>query len=131
MEEKFNKATPQRPAGTRLLDAEIVPVDIEKYVREIVAESAYEQNGKNAITVFKSEKVTITLLALKNEEFFQSLTNEAHSLLSIHVIKGKITFTVENDSIYLSENQIVNYHLNLPFTAKALADTVCVLTVTK
>jgi hypothetical protein len=131
MEEKFNQATPQRPAGTRLLDAEIVPVDLAKYIQEIKNEKAYELNGKNAITVFKSEKVTITLLALKKNEFFQSLTNEEHSLLSLHVITGEIDFTVSEELIHLSENQLLNYHLNLPFTARALADTICKLTVTK
>lgn len=131
MEEKFNQATPQRPAGNRLLDAEIVPVDLEKYLKEITAEKAYEQNGKNAITVFKSENVTITLLALKNGAFFQSLINEAHSLLSIHLVKGKLDFTVEGESLHLSENQMVNYHLNLPFTATALTDVVCALTIVK
>lgn len=62
MEEKHNYATPQRPEGARPLDAAIIPIQLPKYIVQLKTEEAYHKNGKNAITVFKSDKVTITLL---------------------------------------------------------------------
>ena len=34
MSEKFNESTPQRPEGDRVLDAQLVQIDLAKYIRE-------------------------------------------------------------------------------------------------
>ena len=64
MEEKHNHATRLRPEGERAIDADLIAVDIRKYETQLHGEEAYRKNGKNAITVFKSDQVTITLISL-------------------------------------------------------------------
>jgi len=131
MEEKFNNATPQRPTGHRALDGPLVPVDLPKFITEIKNEPAYHENGKNAITVFKSEHTTVTLVALKSGEKIKSGPEEGHSLMNLYAIAGNLIFSVEGEEQYLSEGQLLNYHYDFAFKAVAQTDCVCLLTVTK
>jgi hypothetical protein len=131
MGEKFNNATPQRPAGHRALDGPLVPVDLPKFIVELKNEPAYHENGKNAITVFKSEHTTVTLVALKKGEKFKSGPEEGHLLMSLYTIAGNLTFSVADDERYLSEGQLLNYHYDFAFKAQAQSDCICLLTVTK
>jgi len=131
MEEKFNNATPQRPAGHRTLDAKLVPVDLPRFIKEVRNEAAYHENGKNAITVFKSEHATTTLVALKKDEKVKSGNEEQHLLMSLYLIKGNLSFLTEGQQEYLSEGQMINYHYEQSFQAVALSDCVCLLTVIK
>jgi quercetin dioxygenase-like cupin family protein len=131
MEEKYNNATPQRPSGHRALDGQLVSVDLPKYITEIKNEAAYHENGKNAITVFKSEHATTTLVALKNGEKIQSGTEEQHLLMSLYLIEGALSFSVNGREEYVSEGQLISYHYERSFQASAQADCVCLLTVIK
>lgn len=131
MEEKFNNATHQRPSGHRPLDGLLVPVDLPKFIAEIKNEPVYHENGKNAITVFKSEHTTVTLVALKNGEKIKSGPEEGHLLMSLYVIAGSLTFLVADNEQYLSEGQLLNYHYDFAFKAQAQNDCVCLLTVIK
>ena len=131
MEEKFNNATPQRPSGHRTLDGQLVPVDLPRFIREIKNENVYHENGKNAITVFKSESTTVTLVALKKGEIVKSGPEERNSLMIFHVLEGELIFNAADFESYLSVNQLLNYHYDFPFTAQAQDDCVCLLTVIK
>lgn len=75
MATKFNNATPQRPQSSRPLDADIIPFDFLKSINQLKSEQAYETNGKNALTIFKSNQVTTTLVALKAGESFHHTEN--------------------------------------------------------
>ncbi|WP_097129501.1 hypothetical protein [Pedobacter xixiisoli] len=131
MEEKFNNATPQRPAGHRPLDGKMVLADLPRFIKEIRNEAAYHENGKNAITVFKSEHVTTTLVALKKDEKFQSGSEERHLLMSLYLIEGNLSFFTEGAEDYVSEYQLLNYHYDHSFQAVAHTDCICLLTVFK
>lgn len=131
MEEKYNDATPQRPSGHRSLDGLLVPVDLPKFIVEIKNEPAYHENGKNAITVFKSDHTTVTLVALKEGEMIKSGPEEGHSLMNLYAISGELTFLVADDEYYVSDGQLLNYHYSFPFKAVAKRDCICLLTVNK
>lgn len=131
MEEKFNNATPQRPTGHRTLDAQLVPVDLPRFIKEIRNEAAYHENGKNAITVFKSEHATTTLVALKKDEKVKSGVEEKNLLMSLYLIEGNLSFVVNDKEEYLSVGQLLNYHYDQPFQALAHSECVCLLTVIK
>ncbi len=131
MEEKFNNATPQRPAGSRALDGQMVPVDLPRFIKEIKNESSYHENGKNAITVFKSEHTTLTLVALKKDEKIQSGTEEGHLLMNLYMIEGDLSFSAKGEKQYLSVGQLLNYHFDYPFQAIAHTECICLLTIIK
>ncbi|MNK51691.1 hypothetical protein D3C87_706090 [compost metagenome] len=131
MEEKFNNATPQRPTGHRPLDGQLLTVDLPRVIKEIRNEAAYHENGKNAITVFKSEHATTTLVALKKDEKVQSGSEEKHLVMSLYVIEGELSFFANEKQEYLSEGQLLSYHYDYPFQAMAHTECVCILTVIK
>lgn len=131
MEEKYNNATPQRPEGTRPLDAAIIPVSLHKYVEQLKNEKAYHKNGKNAITLFKSDHVTITLIALGADENVHPGSEETEAIMSLQVLNGHLTVESYGQQFELQQGELVTLHQLLSFKAKALTDTICLLTMFK
>ncbi len=131
MEEKHNQATPQRPAGARPLDAAIIPIDMPNYIEQLKKEDAYHRNGKNAITVFKSEKITITLIALKANEKVHPGNEEQEAIMSLQLISGALHFESKGEKIVLNTGHLLTLHQQLSFNAIAIADSICLLTMIK
>lgn len=131
MQEKYNNATHQRPEGARPLDAAIIPIDIPKYIIQLKEEEAYAKNGKNAITVFKSDRITITLIALKENESFHPGQNEEIAIMSVQLIKGQLSFESLGTETTIKEGQLLTLHQQLSFNALALSDSICLLTLFK
>lgn len=131
MEEKHNNATPQRPAGARTLDAGIVPINLPKYIGLIKTEEAYQKNKKNAITVFKSDQVTITLIALQAGEQIRPGSEEGEAIMSLQVIDGQLGFESMGTDVTLTTGELLALHQQLSFKANALTDCICLLTMIK
>lgn len=131
MEEKYNQATHQRPEGTRPLDAAIIPINIPKYIDAIKQEEAYHKNGKNAITIFKSDQVTITLIALKENQSFHPGQNEDTVIMSIQLLNGSLSFESLGTMSTLKEGELMVMHQQLSFNAAAISDCICLLTLFK
>lgn len=131
MQEKYNNATHQRPEGARPLDAAIIPIDIPKYSIQLKEEEAYAKNGKNAITVFKSDRITITLIALKENESFHPGQNEEVAIMSVQLIKGKLSFESLGTITTIQEGELLTLHQQLSFNALALSESICLLTLFK
>ncbi|MEO6452445.1 MAG: hypothetical protein ABIN97_00120, partial [Ginsengibacter sp.] len=88
MEEKYNEATINRPEGDRPVDAPLVLIDIASFIKQIKNEKAWEENDRNSITVFKSDKLRIVIVALHKKA--EMTTEHPRNILSIQMIKGKI-----------------------------------------
>ena len=131
MEEKYNNATAQRPEGARPLDAAIIPIDIPKYIIQLKQEEAYDKNGKNAITVFKSAQVTITIIALKDGEIVKPGSEENEAIMSLQVLHGKLSFESMGNLTELSGGDLITLHQTLSFKATALTDSIGLLTMIK
>ncbi len=131
MEEKHNNATPQRPEGARPLDAAIIPISIPKYIEQLKQEDAYHKNGKNAITVFKSAAVTITIIVLKADETIHPGSEENEAIMSLQLINGELMFESLGNEITLKNGELITLHQQLSFTASANLDSICVLTLFK
>lgn len=129
MEEKFNNATPQRPEGTRPLDADIIPIDLHKYIGQLKHEEAYAKNRKNAITLFKSEQVTITLIVLKENETFHPGSEKSKVIMSLQVLDGQLSFESLGKTNKLDQGGLITLHQLLSFNAIALKDSTCLLTL--
>ena len=131
MEEKYNNATRQRPEGARPLDAAIIPINIPKYIEQIKKETTYHKNGKNAITVFKSEQITITLIALREGESFYPGNEEGKAIMSIQLIDGHLSFESLGVTNELKNGELLTLHQQLSFKAKAILESICLLTMIK
>lgn len=131
MKEKHNNATLQRPEGARPLDAGLIPVNILKYIEQIKGEEAYHKNGKNAITVFKSDQLTITIIALKKGQNIHPGNEENEATLSLQVINGHLYFESFGNEIELIDGELLTLHQQLSFKAMAKSDCICLLTMVK
>lgn len=131
MEEKHNNSTPQRPSGARVLDAPLVAIDIPKYIDQLKTEEAFQKNGKNAITVFKSGHTTITLIVLTTGEIIKPGSEENEAIMSLQVLNGALDFESQGEKLELHAGKIVALHQALSFTATALSESICLLTMIK
>ena len=129
MEEKRNEATPQRPEGDRVLDAPSMTIDLQHYIKQIRSEEPWSKSDRNAITVFKSENMTIVVVALHDKT--EMKTHVAQGTISVQVIEGKIKFITDQQSVELNKQQIVTLHANIPHSVVALEETIFLLTTAR
>ncbi|MCX6210632.1 MAG: hypothetical protein NTZ59_14300 [Bacteroidetes bacterium] len=128
MENKIIKATNQRPVSNHIIDASIVNIDILTFIKQIKNETAWKENDRNAITVFKTNGLSIVLIALhQNAEMTKHKTNE---LMSIQMLEGEIEFSTNDESFSLKDGQMIAAHSRLEHSILALQESVFLLTVT-
>ncbi len=126
MEIKRNEATLNRPGGDRVIDAPFVYVDIPTFIEQLHREDAWEKNGRNGITVFKSTGITQVITAMKEGETIKE--NEVEGYLTIQVIKGKANLqTIEGD-VALKEDQLVTMHPHVVHSFTAITNVVILIT---
>lgn len=131
MEEKHNYATPQRPEGARAISAEVLPIDMLKYIAQIQQEEAYAKNGKNAITVFKNKHLTLTLVALKVGETMHPGNEEGVGTLILQVLEGDFSFESMGETTELKKAYLLSLNEHLSFKATANQDSICLITLFK
>lgn len=127
MEEKYNEATINRPEGDRPVDAPVVLVDIPDFIKQIKDEKAWGKNDRNAITVFKSDKLRIVLVAMHRKA--EMHTEHPQNILSVQVIKGKIKLTTNEKSTVIEKEQLFVLHENIPYKIKAEKRSIFLLSV--
>ncbi|WP_129714956.1 hypothetical protein [Pedobacter sp. SYP-B3415] len=131
MEEKKNRSTYNRPEGDRTLDAEVLHIDLPRFREQIKTEEAWLKSDRNAITVFKTEGMTITLVALHAGALLQPGSYEGTGLLTVQVLEGEMEFITEADVFKLTEGQLINLHAHLPFRSSARLETLALLTMVR
>jgi len=127
MEVKYNEATINRPEGDRPIDSPMVVIDLPSFTDQIKSEKAWEDNDRNSITVFKSDKMRITVGALHKNAEMQ--TEHPDNILSIQVIKGRLNVHTNENVIEVGKDQILALHEHIPYRIEAVKKTTFILTV--
>ena len=127
MEIKSNDATPQRPDGERILNAPLVEMNLNEFIKQIKSETTWVDSDRNSVTIFKSETMRVVLIGL--HENAELKTHTANGVISVQVLEGKIEFTVEQKSTQLEKGQMVALHENIPHSVKALTESCFLLTL--
>ncbi|HEY5405983.1 MAG TPA: hypothetical protein VIJ92_02810 [Ginsengibacter sp.] len=127
MEHSELDATRNRPEGDRQIDSKVLSIDIPSYIEQLKNENAWQENDRNAITVFKSDKMRIVLIALHRKAEIQTARPE--NVLSIQVLKGKIEVIADVKQTGADKGQIITLHDNVPYKIKALKKSLILLTV--
>ena len=125
--EKSNEATAQRPAGDRPLDAPLTQMNLTAFREQIKQEKAWQLGDRNAITIFKSDGMRLVLIALHANA--EMKTHTAPGIISVQVLEGQIKFTTEQQSVDVSEGQILALHAGIPHSVFALQESVFLLTL--
>ena len=127
MEIKYNDSTPQRPDGERILNADLVQMDLNQFVLQIKGESTWLESDRNSMTIFKSDILTIVLLGLHQNA--EMKTHQANGVISVQVLEGRINFTTEEETVSLEKGQMIALHENIPHSVMALEETLFLLTL--
>lgn len=127
MENKSNEATPQRPEGDRMLDASLITMDLNNFMKQIQDEPTWKESDRNSITIFKSDNMRIVLIGL--HEGAELKTHTANGVISVQVLEGYIKFTTEHETVELHKGQMLALHKNVPHGVLALNETFFVLTL--
>ena len=127
MENKSNEATPQRPGGNRQLDAMMVTIDLPVFMKQIKEEKPWLESDRNAMTVFKTDGMRIVLIALHAGA--EMATHTANGIISVQVLEGRIKFSIDQQSVELTKNQVVTLHERIPHSVLAKEESIFLLTL--
>ncbi len=127
MEERHNEATINRPEGDRPVDAPVVLVDIPDLIKQLKKEKAWDKNDRNAITVFKSDKLRIVLVAMHKKA--EMTTEHPENIFSLQVIEGKVKLKTGEKTIEVKEEGLFVLHAHIPYKIVALKKSIFLLTV--
>ncbi len=128
METRANDATNNRPFGERVIDAAHVMTDLNRYCVQIMEEEAWQKNDRNAITLFKSDKVTITLVALHVDAAINFNHAEDTDIVTVQCIAGELKVNAGAEGQSLLQGHLFVQHENFN-TAVAVNDTILLLTI--
>ncbi len=127
MENTNIDATHNRPDGDRRIDSPVLVIDLPTFIEQIKNEKAWEENDRNSITVFKSDKMRILLVALHRKAEMQTLRPE--NILSLQLLKGKLNLKANNESTEIHKEQILALHEKISYSIKALKKSLFLLTL--
>ena len=127
MEVKFNDATANRPEGDRPVDAPLVMINIPDVIKQIKKEKAWEKNDRNAITIFKSDKMSIILVALHKKA--EMTTERPENIFSLQPLAGRLKLHSDNKTIDVREEERFVLHANIPYKIEAVKKSIFLLTL--
>ncbi len=128
MEQKFNEATPQRPDGDRVMDAQMVMMDIPLFIKQIKEEPSWHDSDRNAITVFKTNGLRIVLIALhKGAEMTR---HTANGIINLQVLEGRLNFNTDTGQVQIKKGEMLALHKGIAHSVVAYDETVFLLTLT-
>ncbi len=129
MENKNIDATYNRPDGDRKIDSAILLIDLPSLIKQIKNEKAWEENDRNAITIFKTDKLRIVLIALHKKAKME--TGHPENIFSLQVLKGKIKVATIYASTEVDKEMMITLHEKIPYTISALKKSIFLLTITE
>ncbi|MEP6615137.1 MAG: hypothetical protein ABJA57_01095 [Ginsengibacter sp.] len=127
MDEKFNEATRNRPEGDRPVDSPLILIDLPSCIRQIKSEKAWKENDRNSITLFKSVKMRIVLVALHKKA--EMSTEHPDNVLSLQLISGKLQLQANNETVQVRKSQVVALHDKIPYRLEAVKKSIFILTL--
>ena len=127
MEERHNESTINRPEGDRPVDAPVVVVNIPEFIKKIKKEKAWNENDRNAITVFKSDKMRVVLVAMHKKA--EMTTEHPENIFSLQVLDGKVKLHSSEKDVEVKEDELFVLHANIPYKIEAVKKSIFLLTV--
>jgi quercetin dioxygenase-like cupin family protein len=121
------EATSIRPDGDRLLYAPLVEMNINKFIKQLKSEEAWNKDKHNTITIYKSDSTTIVLRGMHKKSTRKSgkVNNDA----TIQVLKGKIKILAGATTIQLKRGQMLGISADTEHSVEAVRDSFYLLTV--
>ncbi|MGK2860304.1 MAG: cupin domain-containing protein, partial [Chitinophagaceae bacterium] len=119
--------TALRPEGDRVLNAPLVEMDLNKFIALLKQETTWADSGRNSITVFKSDNMTIVLIGLHANAELKTHIAKGH--ISVQVLDGEIKFTAEQQTVSMEKGQMISLAENIPHSVLAIKESFFLLTM--
>src|SRR5690554_457584 len=126
MNERSSNPTPQRPDGQRILDAPMVTIDLNSMITQIRQEQAWKDKDRNAITVYKTEGMSLVVMAL--HEGAELKKHLAQGIITVQVLEGRIRFVTDEQTVERAKGEMLTLHEKIPHSVLALEESVFLLT---
>ncbi|MEO7961048.1 MAG: hypothetical protein ABIR19_05865 [Ginsengibacter sp.] len=127
MENTNIDATYNRPEGDRKIDSPVLLIDLPGYIDQLKNEKAWEENDRNAITIYKSNKLRIILVALHKGANMK--TDRPQNIFTLQVLKGKLTVATNYAATEVDKDKIFAIHDDVPYTISALKKSLFLMTL--
>ncbi len=127
MENTNIDATYNRPEGDRKIDSPVLLIDLPFYIDQIKNEKAWKENDRNAITIYKTNKLRIILVALHKDATMQ--TDRPQNIFSLQVLKGKVNVATNYATTEVEKDMLLALHDEVPYTISALKKSIFLLTL--
>ncbi len=125
--EKSNEATALRPEGNRLLNAELVTMNLYQFIDQIRNEKTWVESDRNSVTIYKSITMRIVLMGL--HENAELKTHQANGVISVQVLEGVIDFSTANSTNRMEKGHMLALQENILHSVMAVTDSFFLLTL--
>lgn len=126
-ENKTNEATQQRPENNRILNGQLVEMNLVDIMQQMKKEKSWIENDRNAVTIFKSDTMRIVLLGLHENAVLKD--HKANGVISVQVLEGKVTFSTDQDDVVMNKGQMIALQENIVHKVVAIKECFFLLTL--
>ena len=123
-----NEATPNRPEGTRPLDAPVLLAGLHDYARQLQSEVAWQTNDRNAITLVHNEYARVVLIALKDSAEITSHATDGNTILQ--VMGGRVRISTPDYANTLGEGELIAIRPGVVHAVFAETTAIVLMTMT-
>ena len=113
--------------GDTLLDGPLLVFNLPSLMEKIKYEDSWDKGQRNAITLLKSDSLSLVLIALRGGAEINF--RQSDNLISLQLLKGKLEFQVEKDRIVFEQGHLITLHENIQHSFTAVNETIFLLTI--
>ena len=121
------EATLNRPKGERILDTGLARVNIQERIEQLKEENAWAKNDRNSITIFKTDRISIVLIAMHKGATINPHISEG--VMCLQMLSGKIKFATNQAAVELKKEEFVIIHKGIEHDIEALEENIFLLTI--
>ncbi|RYD52201.1 MAG: hypothetical protein EOP52_08500 [Sphingobacteriales bacterium] len=124
---KQNDATPNRPEGSRPLDADTIYISLNDRLAQLKSEPAWQDRDRTAITLVHHPRLRVVLLTLHKDALME--THTADGPVTIQVLEGRLAIGMNEQSYELQPGEVLVIDDQIPHSVQALDEAAFLLTM--
>jgi len=128
MSERQNDPTHNRPEGPHTVESPALTADLGQFAEQIRTENAWQKSDRNAITVFKGEKITVVLGALRANATLTS-PSATENTTTLQLLEGAFSYRVGEKTGTAKKGQLLVFETRQHFSISATEECLYLLTM--
>jgi len=120
-------AKERKDAKERPLDAPLLSSAIAEQLKQLQSEPQWLSGDRNAITLVKSTRLRIVLVALRKGAMMRE--HQVEGPITLFVLSGALQFTAGGEKCHLQRQGLMALEKTIPHDVEALEDSTFLLTI--